>query len=182
MKKIALLIVVLFAGAQFLMAQNQNPQPAKQPQPVQQAKPAQPAAQPAQQTQVASTAPKTYAWNETTHDFGKIKQNDPASVTFTVKNSGTTPLIITAAKSSCGCTVAEYTKEPIKPNETGVVKATYNSARVGVFTKTVTVTYDGIANPDILTIKGEVEGGPTPAPAPGTPAPAPTPQPAPEKK
>jgi hypothetical protein len=172
MKKLAILIVILFAGVQFLSAQNQNTQTVKPTQQVQ------PAAQPVVQTQPAG--PKTYAWNETTHDFGKIKQNDPASVTFTVKNSGTTPLIITAAKSSCGCTVAEYTKEPIKPNESGVVKATYNSARVGVFTKTVTVTYDGIANPDILTIKGEVEGVPTPAPAPGTPAPAP--QPTPEKK
>jgi len=149
MKKIFALFIIMIAGAQFMLAQT---------------------TQPAQ----ATPAAKTYAWNETTHDFGKIKQNDPAAVTFTVKNSGTTPLIITAAKSSCGCTVAEYTKEPIKPNETGVVKATYNSARVGVFTKTVTVTYDGIATPDVLTIKGEVEGTATPPPA-AAPAPAPAP-------
>jgi hypothetical protein len=106
---------------------------------------------------------KFYSWNENTHDFGKIKQNDPASVTFTVKNDGQGPLIITAAKSSCGCTIAEYTKEPIKPGESGLVKATYNSARVGPFTKTVTVTYDGIPDPDLLTIKGEVEGTVAPA-------------------
>ncbi len=71
---------------------------------------------------------KTYAWNETTHDFGKLVQNNPASVTFTVKNDGKAPLIITAARSSCGCTIAEYTKEPIKPGESGIVKATYNAA------------------------------------------------------
>lgn len=156
MKKIASLIIALFIGVGFLAAQVQQAQPAA----------------------VQSTE-KTYAWNETTHDFGKIKQNDPAAVTFTVKNNGTAPLIITAAKSSCGCTVAEFTKEPIKAGESGVVKATYNSARVGVFTKTVTVTYDGITQPDVLTIKGEVEGtAPAPAPVPGqnpTPAPANTP-------
>ena len=160
MKKIAVLLVMTFIGVQFLAAQTQA---------VQQSQP----------------AAKTYAWNETTHDFGKIKQNDPAAVTYTVKNNGTTPLIITAAKSSCGCTVAEFTKEPIKPNETGIVKATYNSARVGPFTKTVTVTYDGIANPDVLTIKGEVLADPAaaPAPAPGTaPAPVPAATPTPEKK
>jgi hypothetical protein len=138
MKKLALLLLMMFIGVQFLAAQDQ---------------PAQPKA-------------KTYAWNEMTHDFGKIKQNDPASVTFTVTNSGTTPLIITQAKSSCGCTVAEYTKEPIKPNETGVVKATYNSARAGTFRKTVTIYYDGITEPDILAIQGEVEAPPAPAPAP----------------
>jgi len=139
MKKIAVLLMVMFIGIQFLAAQ----------------------------TQAVQQVEKTFAWNETTHDFGKIKQNDPAAVTFTVKNNGTAPLIITAAKSSCGCTVAEFTKEPIKPNESGIVKATYNSARIGVFTKTVTVTFDGITQPDVLTIKGEVEGAPVAAPIPG---------------
>jgi hypothetical protein len=114
----------------------------------------------AQDKPVEQKITKFYSWNESTHDFGKIKQNDPAAVTFTVKNDGKGPLIITAAKTSCGCTIAEYTKEPIKPGESGIVKATYNSARVGSFTKTVTVTYDGIADPDILTIKGEVLANP----------------------
>jgi hypothetical protein len=132
MKTIAVFMLTMIFGIQLMVAQD---------------KPAEPIA-------------KTYAWNETTHDFGKIAQNDPASVTFTVKNDGKAPLLITAAKSSCGCTVAEYTKEPIKPGETGIVKATYNSARVGIFNKTVTVTYDGIATPDVLTIKGEVEAKP----------------------
>jgi hypothetical protein len=123
MKKITALLIVMFIGVQFLMAQNQPAQPAQPAQSVQATQPAQP----------AQPIVKTYTWNETTHDFGKIKKNDPATVTYTVKNNGTNPLIITAAKSSCGCTVAEYTKEPIKPNESGIVKATYNSARVGPF-------------------------------------------------
>ena len=139
MKKIATFLFVTFIGVQFLMAQGQ---PAQQAQPI----------------------AKTYSWNETTHDFGKIKQNDPGTVIYTVKNNGTTPLIITAARSSCGCTVAEYTKEPIKPNETGIVKATYNTARVGAFNKTVTVTFDGVQTTEMLTIKGEVEAKPTPEP------------------
>lgn len=117
----------------------------------------------AQDKPVEQKIAKWYTWNETTHDFGKVVQNAPAAVTFTVKNDGKGPLIITAAKSSCGCTIAEYTKEPIKPGESGIVKATYNSARVGPFTKTVTVTYDGIPDPDLLTIKGEVEGTAAPA-------------------
>jgi hypothetical protein len=145
MKKIVSLFIIMIIGVQFLAAQTQTTQPA-----------------------AAAPAAKVSNWNEMTHDFGKIKQNDPAAVTFTVKNISSAPLIITAAKSSCGCTVAEFTKEPIKPGESGVVKATYNSARVGGFTKTVTVTYDGVTNPDILTIKGEVEALPGAAPAPGT--------------
>jgi hypothetical protein len=164
MKKITALLVIMFIASQFLMAQGQTAQPAQPKQAVQPATTATPA-------QPAQPVAKTYAWNETTHDFGKIKQNDPGTVIYTVKNNGTTPLIITAARSSCGCTVAEYTKEPIKPNETGIVKATYNTARVGTFSKTVTVTFDGISTPDVLTIKGVVEV-PVPAAAPGTAAPA----------
>jgi hypothetical protein len=114
------------------------------------------------QDQPVEKTTKWYSWNETTHDFGKIAQNNPASVTFTVKNDGKGPLIITAARSSCGCTIAEYTKEPIKPGDSGIVKATYNAAHAGPFTKSVTVTYDGIADPDMLTIKGVVEAPATP--------------------
>jgi hypothetical protein len=153
MKTIAALFLSMFIGIYFVAAQDQPVQP----------------------------APKTINWNETTHDFGKIPVNVPAGVTFTVKNSGTAPILITQAKSSCGCTVAEYTKEPIKPGESGVVKATYNAAHAGPFTKTVTVTFDGIAVADVLVIKGEVEGPPTPAPAPATPTTPPT-SPTPEKK
>jgi hypothetical protein len=159
MKTIAALILSMIFGIHFIVAQNQ---PVKAAQPV----------QPTQAAQPAQSVEKTYAWNETIHDFGKIPVNIPASVTFTVKNNGTTPLLISAAKSSCGCTVAEYTKEPIKPGESGIAKATYNAAHAGPFTKTVTVTFDGIAAPDVLTIKGEVEAPPAaPAPAPA-PAPA----------
>lgn len=136
MKKIASFFIIMIIGIQFLAAQNQS----------------------------AQAPVKTIAWNETTHDFGKIVQNAPASVTFTVKNNGLVPVLITAARSSCGCTVAEYTKEPVKPGESGIVKATYNSARVGSFNKTVTVTFDGMQTTEMLTIKGEVEAKPTPEP------------------
>lgn len=157
MKTIAALMLTMIFGIQFIMAQNQPAKPAQQAQPTPQT----------QQAQPVQSVEKTYAWNETTHDFGKIPVNNPASVTFTVKNNGSAPLLISAAKSSCGCTVAEYTKEPIKPGESGIAKATYNAAHAGPFTKTVTVTFDGIAAPDVLTIKGEVEAPPaSPAPAP----------------
>ena len=149
MKSIFTLILALFIGIQFISAQDQ---PAQSNQKVISAQPAQ-TTQPAQAT---PAAPKTIVWNETIHDFGKIPQNDPASVTFTFNNTGTEPVVITAARSSCGCTVAEYTKEPVKPGSSGTVKATYNSARAGNFTKTVTVTFEGNTNPDVLSIKGEV--------------------------
>lgn len=146
MKQIATIFVIMLIGIQYLAAQAQQPvntaQPAQNAQSV-------PAAKPVDKE-------KTYSWNENIHDCGKIPVGEPVTVTYSVKNTGEAPILITAAKSSCGCTVAEYTKEPIKPGESGIVKATYNAARAGAFAKTVTVTFEGWAVGDVLTIKGEV--------------------------
>jgi hypothetical protein len=97
----------------------------------------------------------TYKWNSTTHDFGKIEQNKPAQCEFKITNNGKTALVITNASPSCGCTVPEFTKEPIPAGQSGFVKATYNAAAVGQFTKSITVTLSTGAT-EILTIKGEV--------------------------
>ncbi|HEY9008544.1 MAG TPA: DUF1573 domain-containing protein [Ohtaekwangia sp.] len=97
-----------------------------------------------------------FAWTQTTFDFGKIKVNAPVTHEFKFTNSGDAPLIITSVQASCGCTVAEYSKDPIPSGAQGFVKATYNAAKVGVFAKTVTInsnTEDGVV---LLTIKGEV--------------------------
>lgn len=99
-----------------------------------------------------------FSWNATVHDFGKIRQAVPVSHEFVFTNDGTEALMITSVTASCGCTVAEYSKGLIQPGETGFVKATYNAAKAGVFTKTVTVnanTEEGVVK---LTIKGEVVG------------------------
>jgi hypothetical protein len=97
-----------------------------------------------------------FKWTAVEHDFGKIKQGVPVTYEFTFTNTGEVPLIISTVQASCGCTVTEYTKQPIEAGQKGYVKATYNAANTGQFTKTVTVnanTEDGIAK---LTIKGEV--------------------------
>ena len=53
-------------------------------------------------------------FDKTTHDFGKFSENSPVvSCTFTFTNIGDAPLVIHQAVASCGCTVPDYTKEPI---------------------------------------------------------------------
>ena len=61
--------------------------------------------------------------------------------TFTFTNVGTAPLIINQAFASCGCTVPTYTKDPIKPGETGKIDVTYNGRGKfpGRFSKTITI-------------------------------------------
>ena len=70
-----------------------------------------------------------------TIDFGKIKQNAPQKGTFVVTNISNEPLIIEQANPTCGCTISDYTKEPIAPGKTGVINATYNAAAIGHFEK-----------------------------------------------
>jgi len=97
-----------------------------------------------------------FTWNVTTHDFGKIKINKPVTHEFRFVNSGDAPLVISSVQASCGCTVTDYTKDPILPGAEGYVTATYNAARIGVFTKSVTVNANANDNAVQLVIMGEV--------------------------
>lgn len=96
-------------------------------------------------------------FDKETNDFGIIAQNIPATYTFTFKNTGKEPLIITNAAASCGCTTPEWTKEPIMPGKKGFVKATYNAATIGVFNKAITVMSNAKKSQVTLYIKGDVK-------------------------
>ncbi|UXX80112.1 DUF1573 domain-containing protein [Reichenbachiella carrageenanivorans] len=108
----------------------------------------------------ASVAPKTMgavmSWSLTEYDFGRIERNVPVQANFKFENTGNAPLVIVSAKGSCGCTVAEYSQGEILPGEYGEVRATYNAAKAGVFSKTVTVNANTDSGPIVLTVKGEV--------------------------
>jgi hypothetical protein len=93
------------------------------------------------------------------HDFGTIKNGGNGVYEFKFKNTGNEPLIITNAAGSCGCTVPTWPKEPIKKGETGIIKVSYDTKRVGGFTKTVTLTSNAKTATKVLTIKGVVEPG-----------------------
>lgn len=97
-----------------------------------------------------------FTWVNTTYEFGQIKAGTPVTHEFSFTNTGTVPLVITSVQASCGCTVTSYSKDPIGPGNKGFVKATYNAAKVGQFTKTVTVNANTEESVIQLTIKGEV--------------------------
>lgn len=61
-------------------------------------------------------------------DFGKINEGENLNVSFRFKNTGSKPLVISNVTASCGCTVPETPKKPYAPGETGVIKASFNSA------------------------------------------------------
>jgi len=95
------------------------------------------------------------SWDTITRDMGKLTLKQPSTAEFTVTNISKEVMSIVEVTASCGCTVPEYTKEPIKPGQKGTVKLTYDSKISGVFSKTAYVRWsDGTRQ--ILTIKGEV--------------------------
>ncbi|KGN72186.1 DUF1573 domain-containing protein [Porphyromonas sp. COT-239 OH1446] len=95
----------------------------------------------------------------TDFDFGMIKEaNGKVSHTFTIKNTGSAPLVIVNITSSCGCTEPEYSREPIAPGKETKIKITFDPAgRPGPFVKNIAVYSNGRDGAFTLRIKGKVE-------------------------
>jgi hypothetical protein len=115
--------------------------------------------QPAAKT-AANPNASEISFEKDVHDFGTIKFGGNGVYEFKFTNTGKEPLIISNAQGSCGCTVPTWPKEPIKANESGKIKVSYDTKRPGPFTKTVTITSNAKSSPKILTIKGVVEEAP----------------------
>ena len=76
---------------------------------------------------------------------------------FVFKNTGKEPLILKNVRSSCGCTVPEWPKEPIKRGSKGTIKVSYNTRITGSFSKSITVYSNAEGEPVVLKIKGKVD-------------------------
>jgi len=100
-----------------------------------------------------------------TYDFGTIKQGDKVTHDFEFLNTGKEPLIITEAHGSCGCTVPQWSKEPIAKGAKGSIHVEFNSTgKMGMQDKTVTITSNAKSGQKVLHLKGNVEAPPvTPA-------------------
>jgi len=91
-------------------------------------------------------------WN-----FGEIQQGESVDHVFQFINTGSEPLIISNAKGSCGCTVPEWPKEAILPNEMGEIAVQFNSGeKKGRQNKTVTLTTNCTPNTTILRVVGNI--------------------------
>jgi hypothetical protein len=96
-------------------------------------------------------------FDETSHDFGVIKEGDKVSHIYKLKNTGEVPLIIQDAKPSCGCTAPDWTKTPIPPGGEGFVKAEFDSnGKPNAQNKTITVTSNTWPKTTTLTFKAMV--------------------------
>jgi hypothetical protein len=98
----------------------------------------------------------TFATKE--HDFGSIEADSKVNYSFTFKNTGQADLIITRAVVSCGCTIPEYPKDPIKPGEFGKIDVSFNSAnKHGNQQKSVTIYTNTKAGAESLYITASIK-------------------------
>lgn len=111
------------------------------------------------QAAVLSDGEAEITFDEKTHNFGAFSESSPkVTCTFSFKNTGDGPLVIHQAIASCGCTVPQYPKEPIKPGETGQIIVTYNGAGKfpGHFKKSITIRTNGKNEITRLYIEGDM--------------------------
>jgi len=81
-------------------------------------------------------------FEKTSQNLGTFSEKEPvATATYTFTNIGDAPLVIHQVVASCGCTVPEFSKEPVQPGKTGSIKVVYNGTDkpLGFFKKSIII-------------------------------------------
>lgn len=92
------------------------------------------------------------------YDFGKVKDGDKVSYSYSFENTGKSPLIITDAVASCGCTIPSWPNKPINPGQKEAIKVIFNSAgKSGLIDKQITITANTTPAQTLVHLIGEVE-------------------------
>lgn len=110
-------------------------------------------------TPATTLTPDNISFKSESFDFGTLEEGPAAEHVFTFTNTGKEPIVIQRVQPSCGCTTPDWTKDPIAPGKTGMIKASYGTqGRPGPFEKTMTVFTN--AGTKMVTFKGNVEKAP----------------------
>ncbi len=98
-----------------------------------------------------------FAFTNRWFDFGDIVQGDKITHTFSFKNTGKDPLVISAVQPTCGCTVTEWDRKPIPPGQSGSISVTFDSkSALNQQSKTVTIVSNASTGNERLYLRGNV--------------------------
>lgn len=107
-------------------------------------------------TDAANSA--AFKFEKESYDFGQITEGEKVSYDFIFTNSGTEPMIITSATATCGCTVPEFSREPIAPNSDGKISVIFDSkGKTGMQNKVITITANTVPATTELHLIGDVK-------------------------
>lgn len=97
-------------------------------------------------------------FEEEQYDFGTITTGQKVSYEFKFKNTGKTPLIISDAQATCGCTVPDYPREPVAPGAEGTIKVIFDSSgKLGMQNKVVTIISNAVPATSELHLIGDIK-------------------------
>lgn len=97
-----------------------------------------------------------FLFEEEVIDYGIVQQNDNGLRTFKFTNRGTAPIVISNIKTTCGCTVPNYSKKAILPGESSMINIKYATNRIGQFSKSITIISNADEPQKRIKIKGNV--------------------------
>jgi uncharacterized protein DUF1573 len=106
---------------------------------------------------VAAELKPVMSFKDTLHEFGTIHEAEVVEYDFSFTNTGKTPLVITSATGSCGCTVPSYPHDPVAPGASAIMKVTFNSAgKSGHQEKSVAIRTNTLRATEMLYIKADI--------------------------
>lgn len=112
--------------------------------------------------QESENSKPVFKFDTETIDYGKIAMGTDGKRVFEFTNTGKSPLIITRVQASCGCTVPKKPENPIMPGEKGEIEVSYDTKRIGGFSKAITIFSNAKTSRKMIKIKGYVEKVVTP--------------------
>ena len=96
-------------------------------------------------------------FEEHVHEFGTVEEGDVVEHIFKFTNTGKIPLVISNARSTCGCTVPEWPQDPIEAGGSGSIKVKFNTkGKKGNQKKPVTITANTYPQKSIVHVQGQV--------------------------
>ena len=107
--------------------------------------------------QVSNPNSPIIKFDKTVHDYGTLQQHGDGKCEFKFTNTGKEPLILSNVRSSCGCTVPTWPRQPILPGQSEVIKVKYDTKRVGMINKSIHVYSNAKVSTLTLKIKGKIE-------------------------
>lgn len=97
------------------------------------------------------------SFTESEHDFGDIQQGDEVNWTFSFKNEGSAPLVLTNVSTTCGCTVSDWPRDPIMPGQESEIVVKFNSTgKKGRQNKVITIFSNASNNQERVKIVANV--------------------------
>lgn len=109
-----------------------------------------------EQAQAVNPNAPEITFDKTVHDYGTLFVGGDGNCEFEFTNNGKEPLILSSVRSSCGCTVPSWPREPILPGKKETIKVKYDTNRIGPINKSVTVLSNAKNTPIVLRITGNI--------------------------